>query len=158
MSISSEPAEPRRGLQGDLQRAKAGTIASTAELREFVKNLRGKSPQEVLGAVANSGLIQGVAISTFGTVLLMAAFTAGPYFLYGKPAPKVKAEKKAEVSVDPKDAAKPAPTETKAAIAPDAKSNMQQTLDKMGESETKTADPKINPLDKAVDDLLETKK
>ncbi|MDB5388513.1 MAG: hypothetical protein JWM11_4159 [Planctomycetaceae bacterium] len=155
---SSDPAEAPRGLHGDLQRAKAGSIATTAELREFVQNLRGKSPQEVLGAVANSGLVQGVAISTLGTFLLMAVFTAGPYFMYGKPAPKAKAEKPAEVSSVDKDAAKPAAADSKAANSPDAKANVQKTLDKMGESETKMADPKVNPLDKVVDDLLDTKK
>lgn len=155
---SSEPAEPQRGLQADLQRVKAGSFASAAELREFVQNLRGKSPQEVLGTVANSGLIQGVAISTIGTILLMALFTAGPYFLFGKPVVKSKSDKPAEVSNEPKEVAKPTPADSKAAISSDPKANAQKTLDKMGESETKMADPKVNPLDKEVDDLLDTKK
>lgn len=155
---SSESAEPRRGLQGDLQRAKAGTFASAAELREFVHNLRGKSPQEVLGAVANSGLVQGVVISTIGTIILMAVFTVGPYFLYPKIKPQAKAEKAAAAGSDAKDAAKPAAADAKSAVSTDPKANAQKTLDKMGESEIKSADPKVNPLDKEVDDLLDLKK
>ena len=50
-----------------------------------------------------------------------------------------------------------ATTEKAAAPSKDAASNAQQTLDKMGESETKKADPKVNPLDN-LDDLLDTKK
>jgi len=146
---SSEPAES--------QRAKAGSFASAAELREFVQNMKGRSPQEVLGAVANSGLLQGVAISTLGTIFLIALFTAGPYFLYGKAGLKAKATQPAEVRAEEK-AAEPASTaENKSAISSDAKQNVQQTLDKMGESETKMADPNENPLEKELNDLLDSK-
>ena len=140
---SSEPAEPRRGLQGDLQRAKAGTFATAAELREFVKNLKGKNPQEVLGAVANSGLAQGVGLATIGTVVLFAVFTVGPYMLYGgkpKPPPATQAAATNEPAANTPAAA--ATTEKAAVPSKDAASNAQQTLDKMGESETKKADPK----------------
>ena len=155
---SSEPAEPQRGLQGDLKRAKSGTFASAAELREFVQNLKGKSPQEVLGAVANSGLAQGVGLATIGTAVMFAIFTVGPYMLYGKPKPPAvtKATAAAEPAANTPAAATSA-TEKAAAPSKDAASNAQQTLDKMGESETKKADPKVNPLDN-LDDLLDTKK
>ncbi len=156
---SSEPSLPPSGLRRDLKRAREGAFASAAELREFVQNLRGKSPQEVLGAVANSGLAQGVGLATVGTVILMAVFTVGPYLLY----PKVQAKPaKTEAATS-----EPAAISELAAAAKtlekfarpskDASSNAQQTLEKMGETETKTADPKVNPLDN-LDDLLDTKK
>ena len=142
-------------MRRDLHRARENAFASTAELREFVHNLKGKSPQEVLGAVANSGLAQGVGLATVGTIILMAVFTVGPYFLYGKPAPP--APKKEAAAVAEPAAATAQTTEKAAAPSTDASANAQRTLDKMGESETKTADPKVNPLDD-LDDLLDTKK
>lgn len=160
MPLSSpEPRVPPPGLRRDLQRAREGAFASAAELREFVQNMRGKSPQEVLGAVANSGLAQGVGLATVGTVILIAVFTIGPYFLYPKVPPKVvKAEAPAtSESAATSDSAVSTPVEKSERVGKDASSNAQQTLDKMGESETKTADPNVNPLDN-LDDLLDTKK
>ena len=161
---SSDPVNSPPGLRGDLHRARAGAFATTAELREFVHNLRGKSPQEVLGAVANSGLAQGVGLATFGTIILMGVFTVLPYYMYGGKAAATAAAKKATAAAaaapDPVTdrTAAAAPTDDKGAPASkNASSNAQQTLDKMGESETKQADPKVNPLDN-LDDLLETKK
>lgn len=160
----SNPGNSPSGLRGDLKRAREGAFATTAELREFVHKLRGKSPQEVLGAVANSGLAQGVCVATFGTIVLMAVFTVAPYYAYGgKAAAKAKiaaaaeAKAKAEADAAKNAGATAATTEKAQATSKDASSNAQQTLDKMGESETKQADPSVNPLDN-LDDLLETKK
>lgn len=160
---SSDPAKSQPGLRGDLHRARAGAFATTAELREFVHNLRGKSPQEVLGAVANSGLAQGVGLATFGTIILMGVFTVLPYFIYGgkaAAAAALTAKKAAAAAPAPESTAEAAAKTTDDKAAPaskNASSNAQQTLDKMGESETKQADPKVNPLDN-LDDLLDTKK
>ena len=160
----SNPGNSPSGLRGDLHRARDGAFATSAELREFVHNLRGKSPQEVLGAVANSGLAQGVGLATFGTIVLMAVFTVVPYYVYGgkaaakaKQAAAVAAAAKAETDAANTAESTATTTEKSAKVSKDASSNAQQTLDKMGESETKQADPKVNPLDN-LDDLLETKK
>ncbi|MDB5335091.1 MAG: hypothetical protein JWN70_710 [Planctomycetaceae bacterium] len=163
---SSDPAEPASGLRRDMHRAREGAFATTAELREFVHNLRGKSPQEVLGAVANSGLAQGVVLATLGTIALIAVFTVIPYSLYGGKAAakaaleakkvaaaKESAESTAEASAD----TAASKTDKAAPASKTAEGNAQQTLEKMGESETKQADPKTNPLDN-LDDLLDTKK
>ncbi len=167
MALSpTDPLETRSGLRGDMHRAREGAFATTAELREFVHNLRGKSPQEVLGAVANSGLAQGVILATLGTIALMAVFTVIPYSLYGGKAAakaaleakKVAAAKAAEAASAETAAETATSTTDKAAPASKtAAGNAEKTLEKMGESETKQADPKVNPLDN-LDDLLETKK
>ena len=165
MAVSpSNPGNSPSGLRGDLHRAREGAFSTTAELREFVHNLRGKSPQEVLGAVANSGLAQGVGVATFGTIVVMAVFTIVPYYMYGgmaaakaKLAAAAAATAKAESESANAAESTAATTEKTKAASKDASSNAQQTLDKMGESETKQADPKVNPLDN-LDDLLETKK
>lgn len=157
MPISSSEPSPPPGVRRDLRQARDGAFASAAELREFVKGLRGKSPQEVLGAVANSGLAQGVALATAGTIVLMALFTIGPYFIYPKVAPKPAKVEAASTSEPAATSDVAAPADKAAPASKNAASNAQQTLDKLGESETKTADPKVNPLDN-LDDLLDTKK
>lgn len=155
---SSDPVDPPPGLRRDLQRAREGAFASAAELREFVQNLRGKSPQEVLGEVANSGLAQGVGIATVGTIILMAVFTIGPYYLYPKQSPKPKAEAASTAASEAKPAdAAAKPAEAAEKPSKNAEANARQSLEKMGEAETKTADPKVNPLDN-LDDLLDSKK
>lgn len=158
---SPDPSGSPPSLRRDLHRTREGAFATTAELREFVHHLRGKSPQEVLGAVANSGLAQGVGLASVGTAIVMAVFTVGPYLVYGKPstpaAKKEAATAAAAPVTDTTAAATAHATDKEAPASKDAASNAQQTLDKMGESETKQADPKVNPLDN-LDDLLDTKK
>ena len=78
---------------GEVARLKEGTRATMAELQEFLGEARGKSPQEVLGLVAASGLAQGIALSTLATAFVLLVFTAVPYFVYGD-AMAVEAEKK----------------------------------------------------------------
>src|SRR5581483_2684803 len=70
----------QRGLSADIRRIKQGTAETADELRDFVRTLKGKNPQEVLGAVAQSRLTQGVAAATFWTILFLAAGTAVPHF------------------------------------------------------------------------------
>ena len=156
---SRDPVEPQPGMRRDLRRAREGTFATAVELREFVQNLKGKSPQEVLGAVANSGLAQGVVLSSLITLIVMAVFTIGPYFWYEKPKP---VQKEPVAAAQPVAAVAPvataaSPADKSQATAKSAAANAQQTLEKLGETETKTADPKVNPLDN-LDDLLDTKK
>ncbi len=153
---SRDPVEPQPGMRRDLRRAREGTFATAVELREFVQNLKGKSPQEVLGAVANSGLAQGVVLSSLITLIVMAVFTIGPYFWYEKPKPVQKEPVAAAQPVAPV-ATTASPAEKSRAATQSAAANAQQTLEKLGETETKTADPKVNPLDN-LDDLLDTKK
>ena len=144
-----------RGLAGDLNRVKEGTAATAAELRAFLQKQRGRSPQEVLGAIAESNLGQGVFVSTMAHVILLVAFTALPYMLSSdaeaKPAAKVEKAAKAEP------AAAAAATTTAAATVPGATGTAQNAadvMDKLGESEVKTADPNANPLDN-LDKLLD---
>ena len=49
---SDEPATPGFGIARDLQQLKTHSAASVAELREFLAQMRGRRPQEVLGLVA----------------------------------------------------------------------------------------------------------
>ena len=83
-----DSGEPR-GAFKDVKRLKADGSASAEELREFLGQLKGKSPQEMLGIVAESGLIKGMMTATIGTVAVLFVFTIGPWAygeLAGEPA------------------------------------------------------------------------
>ncbi|MGE0607875.1 MAG: hypothetical protein AB7O62_12345 [Pirellulales bacterium] len=145
---------PGSGLGRDLGRLKADGSATVAELREFVHNLRGRPPGEVLGLVTESGLVRATATATFGTIVLMLLLTAGPYAwgqLFPPPAPPAKAEVAEEPAVKPEDdkaVSTPANADDETAQRGNA------VLNKMGEDETRMSDPKSNPLEEMGDDLL----
>ena len=167
MSDAPQGGSPR-GLARDFHRAKQGTTASAAELREFVQKLHGKSPQEMLGLVAGSNLIQSTILATIITFVLILAFTIVPYAL-DRNSP---ATAKAELPVPAAPAPAAAPTATAAVAATPATPTAAPTgsaalpatspnaappdpvLDRLGIGETKAADPKKNPLEAGADDLL----
>ena len=51
------------GVSAEMRQLKADTSESLGELQEFLKQTRGKSPQEVLGIVTNSGLFSSIVLS-----------------------------------------------------------------------------------------------
>ena len=148
-------------LARDVQAVHANGSASLAELREFLAGLKGKNPQEVIGIVSNSLLLQSVAIATLGTAAILAVFTVGPYLIYG-PESEPQAKKAATVAAPPAEepaaanAVSPAATSaTNAGQAP-SQPDIQKAAAAMGIDETKAADPKENPLDKPnLDKLLD---
>lgn len=163
----SEPAP--RGLARDIHRAKHGAKASADELREFVKQLKGRSPQEMLGIVAESGLVRATALASVITLVFMVAFTVGPYFWnQWNPKKPVAVAPPAAAPAAPAPAATPTATATPAAgnlppgIAPPATARTNPNDPKMKDplsaaSEVKSFDAKSNPLDNTKDDLLNLK-
>ena len=152
---------PTTGIAGDMKRLHGDASATAAELREFVATLKGRSPAEVLGAIGESSLFQGIAQATIGCVVLLVVFTVVPYLWYG---PAEASTPNAEASVAA--AAEPAATAAPNAAAADANaaesaataeagSNVEKAAKAMGIDETRQADPKSNPLDKNLDSLLD---
>lgn len=146
------------GLGSELRGLKQNGAASAAELREFLKTLKARNPQEVIGIVSSSLLIQSLGMSCVITVIFMAIFTAGPYFIYGPPKPKAATPKPAAAQNNRPSPEAGAPTEnpsstgTPSTGAPDA----EKASKVMGLDEAKAADPKKNPLDKPeIDKLLD---
>jgi hypothetical protein len=146
-----EPNKPRTsasfGPLKDLHNLQQNGSASLAELKEFLGKLQGRSPQEVVGLVSTSMMVQSMAIATVGTIALLAVFTLVPYMLYGAPQVKQTAKPPA-----------PAPAATSAETAKTdepALDDKTKALQKMGIDETKTAKPDENPLDKKFDNLLD---
>jgi len=155
---------PATGIAGDMKRLHGDATATAAELREFVATLKGRSPAEVLGAIGESSLFQGIVQATVGCVVILVVFTVGPYLWYG---PAEAATPDAEASVADV-AAQPAAAATPDAAATtvdsgtadteasgQAGSEVEQAAKAMGIDETRQADPKSNPLDKNLDSLLD---
>lgn len=135
-----------------VKRLSTDAVATTIELREFVRSLKGRSPQEVMGIVSSSALTQAVIGSTLATVVLLAVLTVP--FAFGSPT-KAKSTKPTAAVTE----AEPAKTDaasSKTASTGDTPSeeDIKKASKAMGLDETKTADPKKNPLD-SFDNLLD---
>jgi len=143
---------------GEFRNLKNNGSASLAELKEFLSGLRGRSPQEVIGIVKTSLLIQSLVIATVGTLAFLFVFTVAPYMIWG---PQVAQKpKKAPVAAAAAQPATPAPVadtakgETKSDGTPKGV-DAAKAAKAMGMDETKTSDPKSNPLEKDFDKLLD---
>lgn len=166
MSLSNPDQSPLSSPAQDLRKLKANGAATAQELTEWLARMRGKSPREVLGAVANSNLIQSFAQASIGVAVFVLVFTVIPWtvsLIKGDGASestnteevaKAGAEEGTETPVDetnttPKDPEDPVGT-------PDIDINDKAGIaNKLGVGETKEAPANVNPLDGSVDDLLE---
>ena len=144
----------------DAPRVRKEATASATEIRQFINGLRGKSPQEMLGAIAESSLVKATLTATIGTVVFLAVFTVGPYLMRrdAKADSKASVAKKSDVE---KTAAKPEKEEPKTATAATSANgepsadNVQKAAKAMGLDEVKSADAKKNPREKDLDTLLD---
>lgn len=145
-------ADDGRQSQSAIKRLSTDAATTTSELRDFVRSLKGRSPQEVMGIVASNALTQAVIGSTLATVVLLAVLTVP--FAFGKSA-KAKSTKPAAAVADV-EPSKAEAASSKAANSGDTPSeeDIKKASKAMGLDETKTADPKKNPLD-SFDNLLD---
>lgn len=148
MKIQPEtPAARRSALASttaDLRELQGNSRATVQELQAFLRELKGKSPQEMLGVVAASQLARSLVLSSAlvgGGILL---FTAIPYF-FGDDAK----EAPAAAEPAPAPAAPPPPAAEKPPV--EAKPDPLSTL---GVGEELTAPPDQNPLESKGDDFL----
>lgn len=156
MSDSSKP-------DGGVKRTRVEASATAAELREFISSMKGKSPQEMLGSVAQSGLVRATTEATIWTLVLMAGFTLVPYFMKSKdakagPQPAAATAKKDDKVDASKASAQASKESTDTSASADKPSDVQRAAKAMGLDETKTADPKLNPREKDLDSLLDAVK
>lgn len=145
MKLKSDDPSPKRtalaSTKADLRELKSNSSATVKELQEFLRQLKGKSPQEMMGVVAASDLMRSLALSSssvFGAILL---FTAIPYF-FGD-------EKKIEATR----AKTSAPTAEPEKVVPEPEAK-QDPLSSLGVGEELTAPPNENPLENKGDDFL----
>jgi len=150
------------------------SAATVEELRSFLEGMRGKSAKEVLGTLAESGLIRATFQATVISIVGIGLFTVGPYMIYGgkKKGPTTSAAAPAAATANA-GASTNSPTATTSAMptsgaAATTSNNAEKAsggatpetdLDKaakaLGVSETKSADPKNNPREKDLDNLLD---
>ena len=147
------------GVAGDLHRLKTDGGASAAELREFLSHLKGRTPQEVLGVVAESDLVRSILTATVGCFVLLVVLTVVPYALKSRSTGV--GEKPAAAAVaQPDDEASAAAAETSAgtsdqAVAASSEPDLERAAEAMGIGGTAEADPNVNPLDSKLDKLLD---
>ena len=144
--------------------SRAGTCASSDEVRDFLQKIKCNDPEKVLGVEATRSLTTAMIQSTVITVLAMVLGTTVLPYIWPKSSASTRPETKpAEKEVK---AETPEPTRTPpAAVAtpttPDkdkgktpATGTDKGFLEKIGATDTKPANPKVNPLEKTTDDLF----
>jgi hypothetical protein len=147
--MKSKPTEPRTAMastKADLRELRDNSRATVGEIQAFLRDLKGKGPQEMLGVVAASGLFRSLVLSTAivaGGILL---FTAIPYFMGGEEKPAPATEKPAPANTPEKAPEVPAPAPA-AEPAPDP-------LSALGVGEELSAPADTNPLEDKGDDFL----
>jgi len=154
-------AHPGIALGSEVHGLKTNGHAPLDELREFLAALKGRNPQEVIGIVSSSLLIQSMVLATIGTVVFMAVFTVVPYWLYGplKAGPTAAHAPPAAPPAAGKTADASATKTSDSASASDspAQADAAKASKTLGLDETKAADPSKNPLESSpnLDKLLD---
>ena len=132
--------------KADLRELKANSSATVSELKDFLRQLRGKGPQEMLGVVASSQLFRATILSAILVTAALFAFTAIPYFFGDDPAPAPEPV----VNLTPP-ASTPVPPVPEPKLSDPAK---PVNLAPLGINEELTAPPNSNPLEDKGEDFL----
>ena len=162
----ADEVQPRQsGPARDVAQLKRGAAASIEELREFVANLKGRSPKEVLGIVASSALTKGIVQATVGSAILLVVLTVIPYAMGdGKRQEQIVAKVKADAEAAKASVAKQEAAEAEAAkktedagtaTGDSAQANQAKAANAMGIDKVKN--PDANPLDQQLNNLLDIK-
>lgn len=153
---SSSPG-PLVSTKRELRNLGANSQATAAELKAFLAELKGRSPQEMLGIVAASQLFRSLVLSSIAVLVLILVFTIIPYLMGDQGTGKMRNSDIAQPG--PTQMAQPAPTDTN----PERGETMDNTLQgenqpdlsPLGVNEEKTAPPNENPLDSDNDNFLD---
>lgn len=150
MNIKPEDTNPKRtalaSTKADLRELRSNSQATVQQIQAFLRELKGKSPQEMLGAVASSSLVRSLFISSAVVAAAILVFTAIPYFTADEKPAKPVVENAPE-----KD--NPAPEAAPETPVPEAPPE-PDPLSKLGVGEELSAPPGTNPLEDKGDDLL----
>lgn len=145
--MSDEPNPPLASTRAELRNLRNNSHATVEELKAFLSELKGRSPQEMLGMVAGNQLFRATIHSLILLSTLILIFTVIPYFTR-----EASTEAASEVTQPAPTTATnetPEPTpETPAAPEP-------QALEELGIGEEKQAPPDVNPLDGDTGSFLE---
>jgi len=152
MKGKTAPNQPDRtsmaSTNADLRELKTNSNATVRELKEFLSELRGKSPQEMLGVVASSQLFRAIILSLGLVTTTILLLTAIPYFLGEKPALPAKTE---SATTAPTTVPPTVPT----GLTPDATGiKAPVELAPLGVNDKLLAPTNTNPLEGGGDDFL----
>lgn len=139
--------QPMASLSRDFKNLKRNSSNTAGELREFMREMRGKSPREMLGAVAQSTLVQSTVVSAVAIFILLMVLTAVPYAMGDK-----ETEQAADANEPTKEAGpQPKSNPTAAPVAP-AKKKAEEVLGVGGEKKGKPTE--VNPFENKKGGLL----
>ena len=141
---------PMASVSRDIRNLKRNSSATAGELRGFMREMRGKSPAEMLGAIAQSTLIRSLVVSTVSIFALILALTAGPYFLADEIAPGAEGDATKEVGEAPEVAA-PNPVQPVAPTPTTPGTGVPEVLGVGGEKKGKPTE--VNPFENNDDPL-----
>jgi hypothetical protein len=148
---------PVAGIAKDLHRMKTEGTASAAELRQFIGQLQGRSPQEVMGVVAQSNLFRSIILASAGCAVLLVVLTVVPYALRDETSPQKTAQP--TTAVDASSKLQPAAADDAAApeVVADntGQPDLKRAADAMGIGDAAPADSDTKPLDDKLDKLLD---
>lgn len=147
------------GVAEEMKRLKSDSTATLDEVREFMGEMQGRSAQEALGLVAESGLVTGIVQATIGFVVVLFVLTVIPYlFTSDEPAPstaQTESAAAAKAADQPASAADTQTTTTTDTGDSAATSDIEKAASAMGIDESKTAKPDQNPMEKKLNNLLD---
>jgi len=173
MDIAPDPShdnpQPMSSPAQDMRRLKANTGATADELRAFLSELKGRSPKEMLGAIASASLFKSLIQATILVGVLIAAFTVIPFALNKMTgAGENDTESVETAAIESVEKATPEvadssnPEQVDSAAEASDPSDVADPLDHadataaeaLGIGETKVVPLDVNPLDSSDDDLL----
>lgn len=155
-SKSNKNIEARTSMaspKADLRELRDNSRATVQEIQSFLRELKGKGPKEMLGAIAASDLFRSVIISTALVTGAILLFTAVPYFA-GDDEKKASAQTAVvEKQEKIEKIEKPAPPKAVESV-PEAVAPAPDPLSSLGVGEELSAPPDTNPLENKGDDFL----
>lgn len=133
--------------------------STPAELNQLLQGMGGTNPHDLLGAGVQVSLAGAMAQATVVALLFLAVFTFGPHLWSTPIGAKGSAPDAARTATPDTSKTAPAlpvaPDKGKVTVeSPKQPPVSKDALEKLGVTETKKVDPKVNPLDKAADDLF----
>lgn len=157
--MSEEPTvKPVLSPKRDIERLGKNGQAVVGELREFLAGLKGKSPKEMMGAVAESQLGKSLVSATVLMAVLLFVLSAVPFYMKQNQEAEDLANDETPSagasSTEQEKESEYVPEEAESGEKPVSTSE-QSTADVLGIGEQKVADPNSNPLDSSGEDLLE---
>lgn len=146
-----------RGMHRDIKSVQVNSAAVGTEIGDFLEQMRGRSPQEMLGLVAQSDLIRSTIVATVGCVVLILALTIIPHVLREEAPAKADVKAETPATQTPPDVAKtPDPVAVGKTDTGNTKTgdNPDKVAKTLGIGDVKTGSPDLDPFKNSDDDLL----